>query len=92
VRSARRHADATRLQLRLEVDGGITEDTVEQAAAAGADTFVAGTGVYGADDPAAAVRRLRRLAQTGAGRSQGGAGRAQAGAGEPRAGGAEDSG
>jgi ribulose-phosphate 3-epimerase len=99
VRSARRHADATRLQLRLEVDGGITEDTVEQAAAAGADAFVAGTGVYGADDPAAAVRRLRRLAQAGAdraqagaGRAQAGAGRAQAGAGEPRAGGAEDSG
>jgi ribulose-phosphate 3-epimerase len=62
VRLARRHAAAGHLELRLEVDGGITEETIGAAVAAGADTIVAGTAVYRADDPAEAVRRLRRLA------------------------------
>jgi ribulose-phosphate 3-epimerase len=62
VRTARRHAAAGHLELRIEVDGGIAADTIEQAAAAGADAFVAGTAVYGAADPAEAVRELRRLA------------------------------
>jgi ribulose-phosphate 3-epimerase len=60
VRSARRRLDADRLQVRLEVDGGINADTIEAAAEAGADAFVAGTAVYGASDPAGAVRRLRQ--------------------------------
>jgi ribulose-phosphate 3-epimerase len=62
VRAVRRHVDAGHLQVRVEVDGGIDADTIEQAAEAGADAFVAGTAVYGAADPAAAVRRLRSLA------------------------------
>ena len=64
VRVARRHRDAGHLELRIEVDGGVTEATIEAAARAGADAFVAGTAVYGAQDPAAAVRALRRQAQT----------------------------
>jgi ribulose-phosphate 3-epimerase len=44
----------------LEVDGGITVDTIGQAWNAGADTFVAGTSVFGTADPAEAVRDLRR--------------------------------
>jgi ribulose-phosphate 3-epimerase len=44
----------------LEVDGGITVDTIAEAWAAGADTFVAGTSVFGAADPAQAVRDLTR--------------------------------
>ncbi|GAB2932952.1 ribulose-phosphate 3-epimerase [Micromonospora polyrhachis] len=63
VRAARRHVDAGHLELRIEVDGGIAADTIEQAAAAGADAFVAGTAVYGAADPAEAVRHLRGLAE-----------------------------
>jgi ribulose-phosphate 3-epimerase len=51
----------------LQVDGGIDERTIEQAAAAGADVFVAGSAVYGADDPAAAVTRLRAAAERAAG-------------------------
>lgn len=47
----------------LQVDGGISETTIEQAAEAGADTFVAGSAVYGADDVTAAVARLRQLAR-----------------------------
>jgi ribulose-phosphate 3-epimerase len=62
VRSARTHRDAGHLQLRIEVDGGIAEDTIEAAARAGADTFVAGTAVFSASDPATAVRNLRALA------------------------------
>ncbi len=66
VRTARRHINGGHLSLRIEVDGGIAEDTVAQAAEAGADAFVAGTAVYDADDPAAAVRALRRVAERAA--------------------------
>ncbi|WP_187976085.1 ribulose-phosphate 3-epimerase [Mycetocola sp. JXN-3] len=46
----------------LQVDGGIAESTIAQAAEAGADTFVAGSAVYGADSPALAIDALRVLA------------------------------
>jgi ribulose-phosphate 3-epimerase len=62
VRAVRRFVEASELEIRIEVDGGIAEDTIEAAAEAGADAFVAGTAVYRAEDPAEAVRRLRRLA------------------------------
>ena len=66
VRTARRHLRSGHLELRIEVDGGINEETVEAAAEAGADAFVAGTAVYGAADPAAAVRAIRRTVETAA--------------------------
>ena len=44
---------------RLEVDGGIDPRTARLAAEAGADVLVAGSAIYGADDPAAAIRALR---------------------------------
>jgi ribulose-phosphate 3-epimerase len=47
----------------LQVDGGIAHDTIRVAAAAGADTFVAGSAVFGADDPDAAVKALRALVE-----------------------------
>lgn len=50
-------------QVWLQVDGGISDRTIEIAAAAGADTFVAGSAVYGAVDVEAAVTRLRDLAR-----------------------------
>ena len=43
----------------MEIDGGINTDTIEAAAEAGVDCFVAGSAVYGAADPARAVRALR---------------------------------
>jgi ribulose-phosphate 3-epimerase len=46
----------------LQVDGGVTEDTIGRCAEAGADVFVAGSAVYGATDPAAAVTDLRERA------------------------------
>ena len=50
------------LDVWLQVDGGVSEDTIEKCAAAGADVFVAGSAVYGAEDAAAQIKRLRELA------------------------------
>ena len=47
----------------LQVDGGVSADTIGRCAEAGADTFVAGSAVFGADDPDAAVRGLRALVE-----------------------------
>ncbi len=63
VREARRLVESGHLELRIEVDGGINADTIELAAEAGADVFVAGSAVYGADDPAAAIVALRERAE-----------------------------
>ncbi|GAA1430996.1 ribulose-phosphate 3-epimerase [Microlunatus lacustris] len=46
----------------LQIDGGVSADTIERCAAAGVDSFVAGSSVFGADDPDAMVTELRRLA------------------------------
>ncbi len=59
IRRARAAIDASGLDIKLQVDGGITEKTIWRAAEAGADVFVAGSAVYGADDPAEAIERLR---------------------------------
>jgi ribulose-phosphate 3-epimerase len=47
----------------LQVDGGVTEDTIGRCAEAGADVFVAGTAVFGSADPGNAVGHLRALAE-----------------------------
>jgi ribulose-phosphate 3-epimerase len=47
----------------LQVDGGVSEETIERCADAGADVFVAGSAVYSADDPARAVQALRAQAE-----------------------------
>jgi len=62
VRRARRLADTGHLNIVIQVDGGINDETIEQAAEAGADCFVAGSAVYSAADPAAAVAALRATA------------------------------
>jgi ribulose-phosphate 3-epimerase len=62
VRTARRLVDTGHLHVLVEIDGGISRDTVEQAAEAGVDCFVAGSAVYGADDPDRAVAALREQA------------------------------
>ncbi|HOB50087.1 MAG TPA: ribulose-phosphate 3-epimerase [Mycobacterium sp.] len=62
VRTARRLVDAGELTILVEIDGGINADTIEAAAEAGVDCFVAGSAVYGAQDPGAAVEALRRRA------------------------------
>jgi ribulose-phosphate 3-epimerase len=62
VATARRLVDTGELTLLVEIDGGINADTIEQAAEAGVDMFVAGSAVYGADDPAKAIAALRAQA------------------------------
>ncbi|HEY0719054.1 MAG TPA: ribulose-phosphate 3-epimerase [Streptosporangiaceae bacterium] len=47
----------------LQVDGGVSDETIERCADAGADVFVAGSAVYSADDPARAVQALRAQAE-----------------------------
>ena len=62
VREVRKMVDSGELTILVEIDGGINADTIVQAAEAGVDCFVAGSSVYGADDPEAAVEALRRQA------------------------------
>ncbi len=63
VRRARDEVRAGHLRLFIEVDGGITAETIVAAAEAGADVFVAGSSVYGAADPDRAVAALRATAR-----------------------------
>ena len=60
IRRARALLDRHGSRAALEVDGGITTETIGAAWGAGANTFVAGTAVFGAADPAHAVRELKR--------------------------------
>ncbi|MFI9404666.1 ribulose-phosphate 3-epimerase [Nocardia sp. NPDC052316] len=62
ARTVRRLVDAGELRLLVEIDGGINADTIEAAAEAGIDCFVAGSAVYNTADPKAAVESLRRQA------------------------------
>ncbi|CAM4057170.1 ribulose-phosphate 3-epimerase [Nocardia ninae] len=62
ARTVRRLVDAGELRLLVEIDGGINTDTIEAAAEAGIDCFVAGSAVYNTADPKAAVESLRRQA------------------------------
>ncbi|MFP5251219.1 MAG: ribulose-phosphate 3-epimerase [Actinomycetes bacterium] len=62
LQELRGRADELGIELALQVDGGITADTLPIAAAAGADVFVAGSAVYGHADPAERIHALRRAA------------------------------
>jgi len=65
VRQARRYIDAEKLDVWLQVDGGITESNIERVASLGADTFVAGSAVFKSPDRAAEIETLRALANSG---------------------------
>jgi ribulose-phosphate 3-epimerase len=68
LREARRRIDASGRDVRLEIDGGVKIDNVGGIAAAGADTFVAGSAIFGSADYAATIRALReRIAAAGVG-------------------------
>ncbi|MBO0853355.1 MAG: ribulose-phosphate 3-epimerase [Nocardia sp.] len=60
ARAVRRLVDSGELRLLVEIDGGVNMDTIEAAAEAGVDCFVAGSAVYGTPDPAETVEVLRR--------------------------------
>jgi ribulose-phosphate 3-epimerase len=64
IRRLRALLDAHQSDAVLEVDGGITAQTIRPAWEAGADTFVAGTAVFGGPDPAGAVRQLKQACAT----------------------------
>jgi len=59
VRAARADIDRRGLAVEIEIDGGIKADNAHLAIAAGCDILVSGTGIFGADDPAGAARRIR---------------------------------
>jgi len=63
LRTLRRAVDAHGLDIWLQVDGGVTLDTIGIAAEAGADTFVAGSAVYGSDSVEKAITDLRMAAE-----------------------------
>jgi ribulose-phosphate 3-epimerase len=63
ISRARAMVRARETDIWLQVDGGVSAETIERCAAAGADVFVAGSAVYGADDPAKAVQALRAQAE-----------------------------
>jgi ribulose-phosphate 3-epimerase len=61
---ARQLIDSSGHDIRLEIDGGVTVNNIREIAAAGADTFVAGSAIYGADDYAEVIAKMRsELAQ-----------------------------
>ena len=68
IRRTRQLLDKHGLDLWIEIDGGVSVETIERCAEAGADVFVAGSAVYAADDPNAMVEQLRGLAEQSAGR------------------------
>ena len=65
VSKARRKIDAEKLDVWLQVDGGIDESNIERVASLGADTFVAGSAVFKAQDRAKQIENLRTLAESG---------------------------
>lgn len=59
LQQARRLIDASGRDIRLEVDGGVKTDNIGQIAAAGADTFVAGSAIFGSDDYAKTIAKMK---------------------------------
>ena len=59
LREARALVDASGREIRLEIDGGVKVDNIGEIAAAGADTFVAGSAIFGSDDYAATIAAMK---------------------------------
>ncbi|MDN6603291.1 ribulose-phosphate 3-epimerase [Brevibacterium sp.] len=62
IRRTREAISAAGLEIKLQVDGGVSTSTIERVVDAGADVLVAGSAVYGAEDAATAISGLRELA------------------------------
>jgi ribulose-phosphate 3-epimerase len=65
MREARAIIDASGRTIRLEIDGGVKVDNIREIAAAGADTFVAGSAIFGAGDYAATIAAMREQIEAG---------------------------
>ncbi|KDE40977.1 MAG: ribulose-phosphate 3-epimerase [Nitrincola lacisaponensis] len=59
LREARQRIDASGYAIRLEIDGGVTVDNIAEIAAAGADTFVAGSAIFNTNDYQATIEKMR---------------------------------
>ncbi|MEQ9737448.1 MAG: ribulose-phosphate 3-epimerase, partial [Algiphilus sp.] len=59
LRAARRRIEDSGLDIRLEIDGGVKVDNIAEIAAAGADTFVAGSAIFGANDYGRVISEMR---------------------------------
>jgi len=59
LREARKIIDDSGREIRLEIDGGVKVDNIGEIAAAGADTFVAGSAIFGSDDYAATIAEMK---------------------------------
>ena len=59
IRAVRAMIDATGREIRLEIDGGVTVDNIGKIAAAGVDTFVSGSAIFGTDDYAQTIAGMR---------------------------------
>jgi ribulose-phosphate 3-epimerase len=59
LRQARKLIDDSGLEIRLEIDGGVKVDNIGEIAAAGADTFVAGSAIFGSEDYAATIAAMK---------------------------------
>ncbi|WP_210602306.1 ribulose-phosphate 3-epimerase [Brevibacterium oceani] len=62
IARTREAISASGLEIRLQVDGGVSAATIDRVVDAGADVLVAGSAVYGAEDAASAITQLRELA------------------------------
>lgn len=60
LREARRRIDDSGLPIRLEIDGGVHEQNIREIAEAGADTFVAGSAIFGREDYGVVIASMRR--------------------------------
>ena len=67
LRLARERIRASGREIRLEIDGGVKADNIESIARAGADTFVAGSAIFGAKDYAATIAAMREGIKKGSG-------------------------
>jgi len=65
LRAARKLIDASGRDIRLEIDGGVNLDNITEIAAAGADTFVAGSAIFGASDYRATIDAMREAIDRG---------------------------
>ncbi len=65
LRAARERIDASGRPIRLEIDGGVKVDNIAEIAAAGADTFVAGSAIFGAGDYRATISAMREAIERG---------------------------
>ena len=64
IADARRYISASGRDIRLQVDGGVHQDNIAEIKRAGADTFVAGSAIFGADDYARVIADMRRRLAT----------------------------